>query len=85
MEEDKIPASLKLKLMEAEKQVNEAMPKGPNWRLGCQTAVLTGIAFFAFGIAAKAPLFSAIGFAIIGAVVGLLVGAYRKIADNGKK
>ena len=85
MEEDKIPASLKLKLMEAEKQVNEAMPKGPNWRRGCQTAVLTAIAFFAFGVAAKAPLFSSIGFALVGAVVGLLVGAYRKITDNGKQ
>ena len=85
MEEDKIPASLKLKLMEAEKQVNETMPKGPNWRRGLQTAILTGIAFLAVGIAAKAPILSSLGFAFVGAITGLMVGAYRKIADNGKQ
>lgn len=84
-DEEKIPAELKLKLLEAEKQINESLPKGPNWQNGIMTAALTGIAFFAVGIVARAPIFSSLGFAMIGAVTGLLVGAYRKTPANGKK
>lgn len=84
-DEEKIPAEIKLRLLEAEKDINENLPQGPDWKHGAVTAILTGIAFFAVGVAAKAPILSSLGFALVGAVVGLLVGAYRKIADNGKK
>ena len=84
MSEEKIPAALKLQLQQAEENVNKSMPKGPEWKRGYLTAVIAGVAFFAFGIAARAPLGSAIGFALIGAITGLLVGAYRKTGKNGK-
>ena len=84
MDEEKIPAQLKLELLEAEKKINETMPKIPDWQRGKITAILTCAAFFAFGLLAKAPISSAIGFALVGAVTGLLVGAYRKPGKYGK-
>ena len=84
MDEEKIPAQLKLELLEAEKKINETMPKIPDWKRGYLTAVLTCAAFFAVGIAARAPIGSSLGFALIGAVTGLLVGAYRKPGQYGK-
>ena len=86
MDEEKVPAALKLKLLEAEKQLNETLPRGPNWRNGILTAILTAIAFFAVGIVARAPIGSALGFAITGGITGLFVGAYRRQSTgNGKK
>ena len=78
MDEEKLPAELKLKIMQAEKEINEAMPKVPDWKNGRLTAVITGAAFFAVGIASSVPIASALGFAAIGTVVGLLVGAMNK-------
>ena len=84
MEEDKIPAQLKLELLKAEEEINKSMPKGPDWKRGYLTAILTLFAFFAVGVAARAPIGSSIGFALIGGVTGLLVGAYRKPGRYGK-
>ena len=84
MSEEKIPAALKLQLQQVEENVNKSMPKGPDWKRGYVTAFIAGAAFFAFGIAARAPLGSSIVFALIGAITGLLVGAYRKSGQDGK-
>ena len=78
MDEEKIPAQLKLELLKAEKEINENMPKVPDWQRGFLTAAIAGAAFFAFGVLARAPITSSLGFALVGAVTGLLVGAYRK-------
>ena len=78
MDEEKLPAELKLKIMQAEKEINEAMPKKFDWKRGVFIAILTGFAFFAVGIVARAPIGSAVGFALCGAVTGLLVGAMNK-------
>ena len=78
MDEEKIPAHLKLELLKAEKDISENMPKDPDWQLGFLTAAIAGAAFFAFGMLARAPITSSLGFALVGAVTGLLVGAYRK-------
>ena len=78
MDEEKIPAHLKLELLKAEKEISETMPKVPDWQRGWLTAAIAGAAFFAFGMLARAPITSSLGFALVGAVTGLLVGAYRK-------
>ena len=78
MDEEKLPAELKLELLQAEKDISETMPKVPDWQRGFLTAAIAGAAFFAFGILARAPIVSSLGFAFIGAITGLLVGAYRK-------
>lgn len=78
MDEEKLPAELKLELLQAEKAISETMPKIPDWQRGWLTAAIAGAAFFAFGILARAPIVSSLGFALIGAITGLLVGAYRK-------
>lgn len=78
MDEEKIPAHLKLELLKAEKDISENMPKVPDWQRGFLTAAIAGAAFFAFGMLARAPITSSLGFALVGAVTGLLVGAYRK-------
>ena len=78
MDEEKIPAHLKLELLKAEKDISENMPKVPDWQRGWLTAAIAGAAFFAFGMLARAPITSSLGFALVGAVTGLLVGAYRK-------
>ena len=83
-DEEKIPAQLKLELLKAEEEINKSMPKIPDWKRGSLTAVLTLFAFFAVGVAARAPIGSSIGFALIGAITGLLVGAYRKPGKYGK-
>ena len=77
MDEEKIPAHLKLELLKAEKDISENMPKVPDWQRGFLTAAIAGAAFFAFGMLARAPITSSLGFALVGAVTGLLVGAYR--------
>lgn len=77
-DEEKIPAQLKLELLKAEKEISENMPKVPDWQRGWLTAAIAGAAFFAFGLVARAPIVSSLGFALIGAITGLLVGAYRK-------
>lgn len=77
MDEEKIPAELKLKLLEAEKEINESIPQRFNWKRGAMVAAFTCIAFFLFGIF-FAPIGSAIGFSICGAITGLLVGATHK-------
>lgn len=78
MDEEKIPAELKLKLMEAEKEVNDALPPRFDWKRGVLISILTCGAFFAVGLLFRAPIGSAIGFAICGAITGLLVGATHK-------
>ena len=78
MNEEKIPAQLKLELLKAEEEINKSMPKVPDWQRGWLTAAIAGAAFFAFGLLARAPLTSSLGFALVGAITGLLVGAYRK-------
>lgn len=77
-DQDKIPAELKLKLLQAEKEINEAIPPRFNWQRGGLICALTGGAFFIVGILARAPIFSALGFAVCGAITGLLVGATHK-------
>ena len=84
MDEEKIPAQLKLELLKAEKEINENMPKVPDWQRGSLTAVIAAAAFFAFGMLARAPITSSLGFALVGAVTGLMVGAYRKPGKYGK-
>ena len=83
-DEEKIPAQLKLELLKAEEEINKSIPKVPDWKNGRVTAVIAGAAFFAVGIAAHVPIASVLGFAAIGTVVGLLVGAYRKPGQYGK-
>lgn len=78
MNEEKIPAQLKLELLKAEEEINKSMPKVPDWQRGWLTAAIAGAAFFAFGLLVRAPIASSLGFALIGAITGLLVGAYRK-------
>ena len=78
MNEEKIPAELKLKLMEAEKNINESIPPRFNWKRGGMIAAFTCIAFFLFGMFARAPIGSSLGFALCGAITGLLVGATHK-------
>ncbi len=84
MDEEKIPAQLKLELLKAEKEISENMPKVPDWQRGFLTAAIAGVAFFAFGLLARAPITSSLGFALVGAITGLLVGAYRKPGKYGK-
>ena len=84
MDEEKLPAELKLELLQAEKAISETMPKIPDWQRGFLTAAIAGAAFFAFGLLARAPIASSLGFALVGAVTGLLVGAYRKPGKYGK-
>lgn len=76
MNEEKIPAQLKLELLKAEEKINKSMPKVPDWQRGWLTAAIAGAAFFAFGLVARAPIASSLGFALIGAITGLLVGYY---------
>lgn len=78
MDEEKLPAELKLKIMQAEKEINDAMPKKFDWNRGLFNAVIAAIAFFVVGVIARAPIFSSLGFALCGAVTGLMVGAMNK-------
>ena len=77
-DQDKIPAELKLKLLQAEKEINESIPSRFDWQRGGFICALTAGAFFIVGIIARAPIFSALGFAVCGGITGLLVGATHK-------
>ena len=84
MDEEKISAELKHKLLEAEEQVKSAMPPGPDWKRGMLTGVFAFAAFFIFGLLSRAPVLSSLGFALVGGVTGVLVGAYRKPQRYGR-
>ena len=84
MDEEKLPAELKLKMMQVEKEINDSMPKKFDWNRGIFNAIIAAIAFFVVGIVARAPIFSSLGFALCGAVTGLLVGATTKPKRHGR-
>ena len=78
-EPEKLPAELRLELLEAEQQIEKNMPEPFfKWQRGIATAVLTGFAFAGFGFFSRAPLGSTIAFAFIGAAVGFCVGSCKR-------
>lgn len=84
-DQEKLSPELKLKLLMAEKEVEENMPKN---NFNTPRAILNGtlclVAFFVVGLLCKAPIGSAIGFAVIGGIVGILVGGIRKLPPPQK-
>ncbi|MBR7156293.1 MAG: hypothetical protein IKD22_05615 [Lentisphaeria bacterium] len=84
-EQEKLSPELKLQLLMAEKEVEENMSQSNfNIQRAALNGVLCLIAFFVVGLLCKAPLGSAIGFGVIGGIVGIMVGGVRKLPPPQK-